>query len=151
MTFRNLLLCLWITGSLLPVIPLSAAEIPAKPPPRQWTNKPHVVVEWQETVEDCEKSKICIQGLLHNDGGKPALDVHLRIELGGTTYIRPRLTLTKRVDQSIMNPGDRQDFYVEIDRKISYRSRKKSKIFEVGKFNYKIVPTWAKKGQLTIQ
>jgi len=118
-----------------------------RPAPIRLSYKPEIRLEWTDTITDCEPEKICVEGQLYNAGGKTAYKVHLRVNIGGTKYIKPRTFLLRRVDASVMKPGDRQQFYIEIDRKVTYKDKKdrgKFKIMEVGKFNYKIVPLWSR-------
>ena len=43
-----------------------------------------------------------------------------------------------------MSPGDRQDFELTIDRKIAVpNSKGQIKLLEVGKYNFRLVPTWS--------
>jgi hypothetical protein len=97
-----------------------------------------------EIRNECENDKICVEGQLYNRGAKEAAGLQLKIEIGGTKHSRPRKTLTHKVTSTLMNPGDRQDFMLSIDRKITYEENGKPKIIEVGKYNFKIVPTWSK-------
>jgi len=113
-----------------------------KPAPTRPSEEADVVIDWQETLDECFEGKICIQGQLHNQGKKPAKGVKINVEIGGTKHTKPRIVLSEKVEQSDMNPGDRQDFDLRIDRKVAYKDKNEEKTIEVGKYNFKIVPTW---------
>ena len=116
--------------------------------PKRLANQPDIQIEWLNGVDDCDKSRVCVEGLVINSGGKPAYAVHLKVELGGTQYIKPKINLFSRLDSDMMEPGDRQLFYFELDRQIPYRSQGKVKVLEVGKYTYKVVPQWEVKRQI---
>ena len=122
---------------------------PVHPAPKRTSHIPEVVVEWAEPLEDCDNEKVCVQGQLLNAGGKTAYNIYLRIEIGGTKYIKPKTYLFTRVEETFMHPNERQEFYFEIDRKVHYKERGKIKAIEVGKYNYKIVPLWTKKEKIS--
>ena len=111
--------------------------------PKRRSFSPKVIVEWQETLEECPTEKVCIQGSLYNEGEATAYKTYLRIPLGATKHIKPKITLYSKLETPVMQAGDRQEFYVELKRKISYKERGEKKIFEVGKFNFKIEPKWS--------
>jgi hypothetical protein len=117
---------------------------PMKLAPSRPSEEAEVVLEWMDILNDCQEGKICVQGLLYNSGRQTARNVKLRIEIGGTKYSPPRIVLGHHVNQSVMEPGDRQEFDITIDRKISYGEKGKPKTIEVGKFNFKIVPSWSR-------
>ncbi len=122
-----------------------ANELPQfKEAPTRPSEEAEVVVEWQEILTECFEGKVCVQGQLYNQGKKTAKQVRLNIEIGGTKHTKPRIILKQKVEQSEMNPGDRQDFDLTIDRRISYKEKEQDKTIEVGKYNFKIVPTWLK-------
>jgi hypothetical protein len=76
---------------------------------------------------------------------KAAYQVKLRVEIGATKHGRPRATLPEKVETTTMAPGDRQEFALMIDRKITKKNAKgEEKTIEVGKYNFKIVPEWAR-------
>lgn len=136
--------------TILLAVPLFSVEpeFPAiKPAPFRPSAEADVVVDWVETLDECWEEKVCVQGQLYNQGKKPANNVRLRIEIGGTKYTTPRMVLIRKVEQTLMNPGDRQDFDLTIDRKIPYRDKGEEKVLEVGKFNFKVVPAWNKPGE----
>ena len=149
---RRLLLALPLIVGILFLNSLTASSkntskigIKLKPAPVRLQNKPRIIVEWHEILEECAKEKVCVQGQLLNEGGKTAYNTKLRIDLGGTKYIKPRARLWARLSEAVMRPGDRQEFYLEINRKVPYKHKRKQKIFEVGKYNFQIVPLWSKK------
>ena len=111
--------------------------------PKAPTQAPDVVLEWLEILDECFIDRICIQGHIHNQGKQTAYQVKLNVEIGGTKYSRPRIVLPRTVDQSIMEPGEQQDFDLTIDRKVTYKEKGKDKTIEVGKYNFKIVPVWS--------
>src|SRR5690242_6540939 len=101
-----------------------------KEAPRRLTQTTEVIVEETEIDEECEPLKICVQGQLFNRGGKAAEDVKLRVEIGGTKYTKPRITYLETVDTPTMNPGDREEFHIAIERKIPYKDRNEMKAIE---------------------
>ncbi|OVE77807.1 hypothetical protein BVX98_01925 [bacterium F11] len=125
-----------------------AKNRPYRPSPTRLVHKPEVILEWADPQDECPEEKVCILGQLRNAGGKTAYNVHLQIDIGGTKYIKPTTYLYSRVDQTMMKPGDQQEFYMEIDRKVPYKKRGKIKVIEVGKYNFKIVPIWTKTKKL---
>jgi hypothetical protein len=130
----------FITFSL-PV--LHAETLPKqKQAPRRMLHTPEVILEESETMEECAPEKICVRGQILNDGGVVAENVMLRVEIGGTKYTKPRISYEEKLETNTMNPGDRQEFHIEIERKLPYKDKKEMKTIEVGRFNYKIVPTW---------
>lgn len=129
----------------LPAEPLLAEPLPTafKPVPTRPAVEANVVVEDQEILDECKPEKICVQGRLFNNGAKPAYRVKLRVEIGGAKQGRPRHTIAKKPDNQTMEPGDRQEYYLELDRKIPVKNKKgEEKILEVGKYNFKVVPAW---------
>lgn len=128
------------------LIPLQAAPLPTafKAAPARPSSEANLIIEDQEVLEACDTEQICVQGQLHNNGTKPAYQVKIRVEIGATKQGRPRHTFFEKVENSVMEPGDRQDFYLTIDRKIPVKDAKgEDKIIEVGKFNFKTVPLWS--------
>lgn len=143
-----------LAAAILFLSPLRAAaqiDIPGmKPVPTRPPADAEVIVQETEILPDCEDMKICVEGLLQNIGGKTAKNVKLKIELGGGTHTRPRTSFVSKVENTVMEPGDRQDFSLKIDRKITYKDEKgQEKAIEVGKYNFKIVPVWYKPPELT--
>lgn len=139
---------------LILVSPLAADPFsPAiKAAPVRPSVEANVVVEDHEILETCDTEQICVQGWIHNNGAKPAYQTKLRIEIGGTKRGRPRHTIIQKMDNPVMEPGDRQEFYLTIDRKIKTKDGKgEEKILEVGKFNFKIVPVWSTTKAKTIK
>lgn len=122
--------------------PLDPANL--KPAPVRPSNEADVITENVEVVDTCESDKICVEGQLYNRGAKPADRIKLRVEIGGTKHAKPRYVFHSNVENPSMNPGDRQDFSLTIDRKIPYKQKNEDKVLEVGKYNFKIVPTWTK-------
>ncbi len=116
-----------------------------KAAPKRPSLEADIVVESTEIMEDCAEEKICVEGQLYNAGGKPANSVALRIEIGGTKHTKPRTVFSSKVEEPVMDPGDRQDFSLMINRKVKYKENGKEKVIEVGRYNFKIVPTWAKR------
>ncbi len=117
----------------------SAKQAPSRP-----SGDPEVVAEEVEVVDTCEADKICVEGQLYNAGQLTAKQVKIRVEIGGTKHSKPRYSYIEPVETSTMNPGDRQDFAIAINRKITYKKNGEDKELEVGKFNFKIVPIWSK-------
>ena len=115
-----------------------------KTTPKKISNEAEVIVDWMEIVDDCESTQICVDGMLHNDGRKTAYNTKLKIDLGGTKQIKPRTSIFSKLDEPTMNPGDRQEFSVQINRKVQYKDHHgKDKIIEVGKYNFQINPVWS--------
>ncbi len=125
--------------------PLAAAPPNAalKSPPKRRPIEPFVTLEWTDFLEECVPEKVCVEGQLYNAGARPATKVRLRIEIGGTKYVKPRTVLYSAVEYPTMEPGDRQQFSIAIDRKINYKHAGKEKVIEVGKYNFKIEPEWS--------
>lgn len=135
----------FILLTLFVAIARAANELPQfKETPTRPSEEAEVVIEWQEILTECFEGKICVQGQLYNQGKKTAKQVKLNVEIGGTKYTRPRMILKEKVEQPEMNPGDRQDFDLMIERRITYKEKGQDKAIEVGKYNFKIVPTWLK-------
>ncbi len=127
-------------------VPLAAETIPTafKPPPTRPSMEANIVIEDQEILEACDTEQICVQGQLYNNGAKPAYQTKLRIEIGGTKQGRPRHAITRKMDNPTMEAGDRQEFYLMIDRKITLKNQKgEEKVLEVGKYNFKVIPIWS--------
>lgn len=125
-------------------VPLSAQEmLGLKEPPKRPSFEADVQIEQLEFLDDCPPEKICVEGHLYNAGAKTAHDVRLSVEIAGTKHSNPRVVLPFKVEHSVMNPGDRQDFSLLLDRKVTYRAKKKDRIVEVGRYNFKIIPKWA--------
>jgi hypothetical protein len=126
--------------------PLSPATLKLRPQPKPLFQKAEVVVDWQEVLDDCSETQLCVQGGLLSSGGKTATGVKLRVEIGNTALAKPRVTKMIPLDEPTMNPGDRQEFYFTLDRKTPYKDYKgKPKVMEVGKYNFRIIPLWAGK------
>ncbi len=146
MKIRTLLLAI----SLLYSPSLYAGPVPpplqVRPEPKPLFQKADVVVEWQEILEECPSTQLCIQGNLLNSGGKPATNVRIRVEIGNTSLAKPRVTKMIKLNESTLNPGDREEFSFILERKTPYKDHKgKPKIIEVGKYNFRIVPLWTGK------
>lgn len=124
-----------------------SSEIPGqkiKAAPRKFINAADVITEESEMVAECAADKICVEGRLYNQGTQTAYALRLLVEIGGSKHGHPRTTFYRPVETTVMEPGDRQEFAVVIDRKITYKDAKgKEKEVEVGKFNYKITAIWA--------
>ncbi len=136
-TFTSfLLLC------LATLRPLLGADLPMRPPPVGPQPDAEIVLEWMEVLEECPPDKVCVEGGLHNTGGKTASQVKLEVHIGGTKQSKPRTRVLIDMAEPIMNPGDRQDFMFQLDRRLPYRSGEKMKILEVGKYNFKVLPSW---------
>ena len=129
---------------MLFVSPLGADPIPGvfKPAPSRPATEANIIIEEQEVLETCDSEKICVEGRIANNGAKPAYQVRLRIEIGGTKQGRPRHAIGHKLDVATMEPGDRQEFHLTIDRKTPINNKGEEKIIEVGKYNFKIVPLW---------
>jgi len=111
---------------------------------------PKIELNWVETIDEgCPSEKVCIEGEIENVGTKTAYNVHLRIELGGAKHIKPRTFLLSRLSNPVMESGDHQDFSLQINRKVPYKSRNEIKFFQVGKYNFKIIPLWSDQTQKT--
>jgi hypothetical protein len=113
-----------------------------RPAPARPSAEAHVVVESTEAVENCPEGKLCVEGMLYNDGNKQADNVRLRVEFGGTKYTTPKTFVLIPCEASVMKPGDRQDFNIQMERRVAYKEKDKEKTIEVGKYNFKIVPVW---------
>jgi hypothetical protein len=113
--------------------------------PKKYSESADVIVEWVEATDPCDPDQICVEGVLYNQGRKTANSLRLLVEIGGSKYGKPRTSFYRPVDQPSMEPGDRQDFAFPIDRKIPYKDKEEMKEIEVGKFNFKVTPTWAGK------
>lgn len=124
-----------------------AAPLPTafKAAPTRPNTEANVIVEEQEVLDTCDSEQICVQGQLFNNGAKPAVGLKLRVDIGGIRQGgKPRYSMIKKVENSAMNPGDRQEFYLTLDRKIPTKNAKgEDKIIEVGKYNFLITPVWA--------
>lgn len=129
---------------LAQINPLKADQIPReKEPPSKPISSADVIIEDQEILADCAEGKICVEGMLYNRGRKTAYGVQLRIDMGGSgKYIRPRTFITTSVEEPTMEPGQRQQFSLMINRHHSYRKKGEDKIIEVGRYNFQIVPLW---------
>lgn len=120
------------------------AGVKARPKPQIPLNDADVIIDWQNILDDCSLEKICVQGGLYNRGIQPAKNVQLRVDVGSHTLSKPRLTKYFKPDTTTMNPGDRQEYYFELDRKTPYKNRKgENKLLEIGKYNFKVTPIWA--------
>ena len=125
--------------------PLPISELPGqriKAAPRQFSEAADIVLEDTGLIDECEAEKICVEGQLYNQGRRPAYHVRLRVEIGGSKYGRPRTSFYRPVGETTMQPGDRQDVLVTLDRKVAYKEKGQLKEVEVGRYNFKIVPTW---------
>jgi hypothetical protein len=120
-----------------------------KTAPKKYIEAADVVTEWAEASDPCDIDKICVEGVLYNQGHTTASNVKLRVEIGGSKYAKPRITLTRTLDEPTMEPGDRQEFNITIDRKIPYKDKGEDKEIEVGKYNFKLVPIWLGKDTTT--
>lgn len=137
---------IWLLGTALSAsgILFAADAFPTlKEVPKRPAFEADIQLEDFTILDDCPPEKICAEGQLFNAGPKPAYDVHLAVEIGGNKHTKPRVTLRFKVDQPLMNPGDRQDILVTLDRKVTYKQNGKEKMIEVGRFNFKVVPKWA--------
>ncbi len=115
----------------------------ARPKPQIPQHKADVVIEWQNILDDCSTEKICVQGGAFNQGLEPAYNTRVRVDIGSHNLSKPRMTKTFPLESTEMAPGDRQEFYFELNRKTPYKNRKgEAKLLEVGKFNFKVVPVW---------
>ncbi|MCB4756153.1 MAG: hypothetical protein LHV69_03820 [Elusimicrobia bacterium] len=114
-----------------------------KPPPKRPVSTADIQIEWQEPSDLCPTEKLCVEGQLFNAGPKPAYKIYLVVEIGGTTLTKPKAVVKAQLEESAMNPGDRQLFSIQLDRKIPYKERGQDYIIEVGKFNYKIKAKWS--------
>lgn len=115
----------------------------ARPKPQVPLHKADVITDWQNILDDCSTEKICVQGGLYNDGPLPAFNVRVRVDIGSHNLSKPRLVKFFPLEPPLLNPGDREEFYFELERKTPYKDRKgKEKFLEVGKFNFKVVPMW---------
>ena len=151
------LITIFLLFVLTPFFFVSAEEEPAyhpipnvgkmRLPPRQRIEEAHVVVQWSELVDECPVEKICIQGEVVNDGKSTAHNVRLRVDIGATKLTKPRTSFIKKLDEEMMQPGDHQDFSLEIDRKITVKEKDKTKMIEVGKFNFQVNPIWLEQKQ----
>ena len=123
--------------------PADSSAPNVKAAPRQPITTAHIILEEENILDDCGTDKICVEGLLKNDGKETATQVRLRVEVGGSgPYLKPRTSYEEALSSAPMNPGDRQEFFIEISRKIPYQVNHKEKIVEVGKYNFQIVPVW---------
>ena len=114
-----------------------------KEPPKHRYQTAHVVVESQDILDDCVSDKICVEGLIYNEGTKPAYSTQLRIDVGGgTKYIKPRTSIRVSLVTPTLEAGDRQEFSIQIPRKIAYHANGEEKSIEVGKYNFQLVPVW---------
>lgn len=110
--------------------------------PKRLNQIAEVEVEWAEPTDNCPTDQLCVQGQLFNAGGKTAYGVTLIADIGGTAITKPRTSLKVPIEQTVMEPGDRQEFSVQMDRKMTYKEKGKDRIIEVGKYNYKLKPEW---------
>jgi hypothetical protein len=110
--------------------------------PKKYSETPDVITEWVEATDPCDPDKICVEGVLYNQGRVKASNVKLLVEIGGSKYGKPRISLTKTIEENAMEPGDRQEFAFTIDRKLPYKDKGEKKEIEVGKYNFKVTPLW---------
>lgn len=115
-----------------------------KAAPKKFSAAAEVVIEDVEPFDvDCSSENICLEGQLHNQGSTTAYAVSIVVDIGGSKYGKPRLSIPKKVDNPTMNAGDRQDFILTLNRKMYYKYKDKKKMVEIGKYNYRIVPKWS--------
>src|SRR5688572_18282902 len=68
-----------------------------KNPPKKFVDAPDVVTEWTEAADVCEPEKVCVDGVVHNRGRRPAHNVRLLIEVGGGKYSKPRTSFYQKL------------------------------------------------------
>lgn len=125
------------------VSPLRADMPPIKPAPTRPPEEPMVVVQEFDMLPDCAEDKVCGEGLIRNIGQKTAHNVRLRIDIAGTKYGKPRLSLYQNLDKDYLDPTEAQSVDFTVDRKVPYTNEKgESKVMEVGRYNVKMVPVW---------
>ena len=107
------------------------------------TQEPAVVVEWLEALPECARGKVCFQGQVKNDGPVPAYGVWVRMDVGSTRHIPPVTSVRVELDSSRMDPGDRQEFYAEIPRRLRFVKDGRRRTAIVGRYNVKAVPSWS--------
>jgi hypothetical protein len=150
--FRRLIITLFPLILMLSLSTLRAEEEPEYPaipnagkfraPPRNHVQEAYVAIQWSEIIEECPPEKICVHGEIANEGKSTATRVRMRVDIGATKITKPRASFIRKLDESVMEPGDHQDFSITIDRKITVTENNKTKTIEVGKFNFQITPVW---------
>ena len=93
---------------------------------------------------------MCVEGNLYNEGRRTAFRLKLRVDVGGGKHAKPRTAFFVPLERNTLDAGDRQGFSAVIKRKVSYRDNTgEEKTIEAGKYNVKLVPTWARENTIT--
>src|SRR5436190_8879349 len=95
--------------------PSTIKAVPARPP-----EGPAIALRDLEVMPDCAEEKVCADGTVENYGLRTAYLVRLKVELGGTKFGKPRTYFVQQLTRTQMEPGEKQDFSLQIDRKFPY-------------------------------